>query len=166
MLTRHLSDNYQEFTRSTICYSNKDALNYLVMGLISEMAEFVSYSDTESEAGDVCWYIFRIVDNFGKNFYDEYHKAVLYSSDSFAESISRIASLHKKYIRGDRIQSYPNKLINLVVNEFFYLERYFGKGAIPGILLKNKDKLIERQNKGVIRGSGETIEERERTYVT
>lgn len=163
MLTKHLSNNYQEFTRSTICYSNKDAINYLVLGLISEMAEFVE-SDDKSEAGDICWYVFRIIDNFGKSFYEVYKNSLRKERRDFSERVKDISSLHKKYIRGDKIDNYPEKMIDLAMQEFFYLQLVFGKDSIPSILLSNKDKLIERQNKGVIKGSGESIEERANVF--
>lgn len=156
MLTKEISDKYQEFTRTTIVYSNIDALNYLVLGFISEFCEFLE-TEESSEAGDMCWYIYRIFDTFEINFYNMYWGSKPREIFSCNKSIGAISSLHKKYIRGDKIDNYTEKLMNLLMQGFLYIVESHN---IDQVLIDNMKKLTERKNNNAIKGSGESIKER------
>lgn len=71
-------DEYQEFTRSTAKYPSETALQYLLLGLASEVGEVhdkfkkpmrdgyePDHHSIIKELGDVLWYVARIADEMG-----------------------------------------------------------------------------------------------------
>lgn len=80
MYNTDLLDNYLEFTRLTAKYPPEQAIEYTVLGLVSEAGEVAGklkkfirdgtefedlQKDMAKELGDCLWYIFRCADEFG-----------------------------------------------------------------------------------------------------
>ncbi len=70
-------EEYIKFTRTTMIYPQQEALMYLILGLSAESGEIANkykkvlrgdygiddvLEELEKEIGDLCWYLFRLLD--------------------------------------------------------------------------------------------------------
>jgi len=155
-------DLYQAFTPTTALYpgantGNKDELLYLSLGLMGEFIEWMESGYSEKEAGDVFWYISQLCHVFDVHLSDFYTNV---KETKWNRTIN-IPEALKKYIRDGKN---PNKaVIEYMEYTIGYMNKVYSysinnppiEEMIIRILIKNRDKLIDRQNRNVIRGDGD-----------
>lgn len=147
---------YQKFTPTTAIYPKDKELEYLVLGLISELIELTqanTKAKKEKEAGDVYWYCSQLCNFFGV--YDmegelPFGIAVPRQGETLA---MEIASLTKKVIRLDRsYDAYQEDMLLKIACLICGLRKAFHE---PRILELNINKLKARQQNNTLKGDGD-----------
>lgn len=162
---------YKLATRETAIYPKEVALPYLVLGLTGEIGELLHANSDNlvKEAGDVCWYAFRII--------DECHVAIsggweYKEADTPADSpmlrytvgtyvhVSRLAEIAKKVIRDNNGKIPENKIDDILDNVTAVLGILQSIIELYGLTLEqcaiaNIEKLMSRKSRNVIQGSGD-----------
>jgi NTP pyrophosphatase (non-canonical NTP hydrolase) len=157
---RPLFDLYQEFVPTTAVYpdAGKGTLTellYLFCGLLGEEQEWYESNYDIKEAGDVFWYTAQICSFFGISFanFMIYTKPEQFPKPNVHEAM-------KKYIRdGKPVKETLFEYMRAVVS-YVYYRYHFGTSmnleeTIKVILVTNRDKLVDRQNRDVIQGDGD-----------
>lgn len=153
----------QEYQRSTnrfAEYPKENELEYLVLGLISELSEFQQYLEAcedfdrlPKEGGDCFWYLSQLANAF------DVELSIGAVELDYPDMIDRLASVRKKHIRGDYdFIEYSEKMVDLlplivytcICNLALFVDQDLGE-----ILQTNIDKLNDRKNRGVIKGDGD-----------
>lgn len=152
---------YQAFTPTTALYPKEYELLYLGLGLIDEREEWLESNYSIKEAGDIFWYCSQLCNYFSWDLYNIYQESgvdPLYPP--------RLAGGLKKYIRDNKdIKALVWRYMLNTLAEIKYRYKYFNSAysleeTIKKIIILNRDKLVDRKNRGVIQGDGETVEER------
>ena len=155
-------DLYQKFTPTTALYpgvgtKNKDEVTYLSLGMLGELQEWYESGYDTKEAGDIFWYISQLCNVYNWNLRELYLEASFddrYTKVNLPESI-------KKYLRDGKDPS--NAIMNYIVMLIAAIKYRYSYSmnnpdlheTIASILLKNRDKLIDRQNRSVLHGDGD-----------
>lgn len=158
----HLLDLYQEFTPNTAVYPNNSKnieLAYLVLGLLGERKEWLDSGYSVKEAGDIFWYCSQLC-NFYNLSLDHLYEHTNSAWLEFAEECNIFEQV-KKYIRdgkdcSDAIEGY----INYMLAHITYRYNYFNSSedvyeTLTKVIILNRDKLIDRQNRDVLKGNGD-----------
>ena len=123
------------------------------------MGEFIEWMESgydEKEAGDVFWYISQLCHVFDVHLSDFYSNV---KNTTWKRTVNVPEAL-KKYIRDDKIPDktiidYMEYTISVINKTYSYsINNPPIEEMIVKILSKNKDKLIDRQNRNVIKGDG------------
>ena len=161
-------EHYQRFTQTTAVYPDAGKhtfleLMYLFLGFKGESqelhteltAENVEQEKVQKEAGDVFWYISQLCNLHKWDLVQMYSGANFANYDNFVPNTFEAI---KKWIRDNK--NYERSLSSEITLMLGLFKSVWDEEEIINIIIKNRDKLIDRQNKGVLKGSGETIEER------
>jgi hypothetical protein len=156
----HTISLYQNFTPTTAVYpgsgtGNQLEILYLSLGLMGEVLEWYDSGYDEKEAGDIFWYCSQVCNLYGWQLSD------LFASINHYESCEvNLAEALKKYLRDDKnpmpvIYDYMRGAISGIKRQYAYsVNNPPLEDTIVKILTMNRDKLIDRQNRDVIRGDG------------
>lgn len=174
-----LINNWQDYVQSTqLTATYPDAgvgtaieLAYLTLGLIGELGELKEASIVDSklstllaEAGDCYWYIGRLDHVFVVPFYEEPAMLVgLTDPLNSALTVSaRIANATKKCLRDSAHHeaaithiSLVKQLLDVFVDSIMPVDGDFEERLVTHVLRPNLAKLLDRQSRGVIKGSGD-----------
>lgn len=174
----NLFNEYELMCAKTAIYPEEVAAPYLALGLCSEAAElnFATNHEFDKELGDCQWYICRLANQYNYNFNDivvdaSYITSTLYDAtvelDYFVQKLSTeagiIAGYVKKQLRdgknwtGEEREEYRRKIKSALVkcvSVSIYLARV-RKVGYDTILKKNSEKLLSRQARGKLSGSGD-----------
>ncbi len=162
---------YMLATRETAIYPKEVALPYLVLGLTGEIGELL-HADSDNiskEAGDVCWYAFRIIDECqslsttaGEWEYrtDEWVSGNLQNTVWAYHHVSQLAEIAKKVIRDNNGKIPENKIDDILDNVTAILGILQSIIELYGVTLEqcaiaNIEKLMSRKQRNVIQGSGD-----------
>ena len=155
-----LFDKYQAFTATTAIYpeagtKSKMELIYLCLGLRGELQEWVQSNNDIKEAGDMLWYLSQL------STYLDLDLRFVYSEADW-ESVSNynIFESLKKYIR-DGTQ--PSVVYSFMIDMMYRLKTSYGYSmnnppldeTFKLIIMQNTDKLTDRKNRDMLRGSGD-----------
>lgn len=170
-------NDYVVWTRETAQYPEAGTgsplvLSYLALGLIGEVAETLEvyesgqiekYEHIVDEIGDCYYYVARFEDEFGSafEFMDGVFVQPRLDEIRVANSLAgKMANDAKKVIRGDksdRMVEVTRRVnqIGLALREFS--EAWIGPFGIfhEEILVHNMNKLMDRKERNVIKGSGD-----------
>lgn len=160
---------YMLATRETAIYPKEVALPYLVLGLTGEIGELL-HADSDNlvkEAGDVCWYAFRIIDECQVAISGEWE----YRTNEWVSGnlqytvwaythVSRLAEIAKKVIRDSNGKIPENKVDDILDNVISILGILQSVIELYGLTLEqcaiaNIEKLMSRKSRNVIQGSGD-----------
>lgn len=173
-------DAYQAFTRTT-AQPHCDTLHYCALGLADEAIEFHTCSGAAAEKlaelGDVMWYLARLLDGLdialavpaARALAATANAAPTPGDDALLRAAGCIAGLAKKRLRGDAaLQDAAGFVAALLphVEQLLHAaiahatrhsdgQQEAGEAWLAQ-LAANQAKLIDRQRRGVIFGSGDT----------
>ena len=165
---------YRDLINKTKKYSN---MAYPFLGLSGEWGEMLDKLDygklDSSEAGDVMWYIFAClfeVENIlpvRKLFIDEFNRLtkeidlmmVKFSENindiqTFEKSLFRVHELVKKLLRDGDNKHKAREIVILLANMLAFLNVVYNIDIFQTAKM-NRDKLLSRLDRGVIKGDGD-----------
>jgi hypothetical protein len=148
--------DYQTASRSTALYPDRDNnLWYPTLGLIGEFHEWQLAQDSANlakEAGDVAWYCAQICSELGESLETAISQAL--TTTETATVLMTLAESVKKWHR-DGIEA--KKKANILACVGWIWQQVLGanEAATMAILQANIDKLRDRQQRGVLQGSGD-----------
>lgn len=159
-------DRYQEFTKTTAIYPDvgkktERELFYLFCGLTGEELEWFDSNYDIKEAGDVFWYLSQLCTYFNTTLY------LLFKVTEIGQK--KRPNIHesiKKHIRDNKdilfpMWEYMKSILGYILYRYYYsVNNPPLEETIKLIIMQNVDKLTDRKNRSVLRGDGETIEER------
>lgn len=162
--------DYQAFTPTTAIYDKKHELEYLRLGLKSEIGEALgvlkkyyrgdkSWSETterfKSEIGDIFWYLSQLANMVDFELMDYLE----ISKNATLTILDTELTLDKIYLESEKLNdSSAKELIRCTVSYCYVTLVVFLKNisfAVGSILSKNKAKLTQRLNTNNIKGDGE-----------
>lgn len=156
-------NEYQKLTDQFAVYPKEKELEYLVLGVISEVAELEvkieNFESIDLELGDCFWYISQLCNYFSILLSDYTDTSNTNSLDNFDNHAlaGRLASIVKKYIRQDFDRE---RLLGKIKPVIFSLawsisELIDSQTELENLLQKNIDKLNDRKQRNVIKGEGD-----------
>jgi NTP pyrophosphatase (non-canonical NTP hydrolase) len=146
---------YQKKSRVTAVYPPQYKISYTALGLIGEHEEFhkalcISYDNYEAltkELGDMMWYCANLSTDLG---------ILLIKFDGLFE-IGSFAERIKKYLRDghdkSKLELIQQDIGKCVAKVDFWARRY--NTSLEHIMELNLKKLLDRQERGVLHGSGD-----------
>jgi hypothetical protein len=141
-------EQYKTEAHKLATYGDNTA--YPILGLISEIGEF-HYSMNEAELGDILWYIAECCTVFGIPLIEVPKKS---TSITLMYMSTLLAGVFKKIIRGDpnaeTIDAYIQGIYSCIL---FIIEKH--ELSLSDILEANLNKLYDRSNRNVLKGSGD-----------
>lgn len=171
---------YQEFTPTTAEYPEEKAIEYCVLGLISEIHEYRLVhlvGDEQSlckELGDCFYYLSQLCNHLDLSLdslscfhilrCEPNKKGSPYcfiKQTAFMPPLSVVSgqiAIAKKYLRGDMsLEELKLKLTPILEFCWYTLrnECNFHNLLLETVLSRNIEKLTDRKNRGVIKGSGD-----------
>lgn len=153
-------NEYQTEALKTAVYPLERALDYTVLGLCSEVAEFL-VDPSKSELGDCWWYWAAILDALDTKPSElrpwegvDYHWFMLLGI------VGDLAGATKKAIRDDEGRVTAERRVQLLellarLRDMLYKAARNYHWSTDGVLVVNLNKLADRKERGVIKGSGD-----------
>ena len=163
-------ETYQEQAATTAVYPEQHEYSYPALGACNEVGEFcekllpprASVPELIDELGDVMWYAAQTATDFGLSLYVCYFKAG-HPNDApdFAMLFAscRLAGRVKKILRGDDIEDKIDEItleIGRIVRAVEDIATHHLDSSLDEVCERNLDKLFDRQERGVLKGDGDT----------
>jgi hypothetical protein len=149
--------DYQTASRTTALYPDRDHnLWYPTLGLIGEYHEWKLTQDPVNlakEAGDVAWYCAQICSELGETLDNAIAHAMVESSESVV--LMTLAESVKKWHRDGATTAKQEKILACVGWIWQQVLARENEAATIAILEANIRKLRDRQQRGVLQGSGD-----------
>ncbi len=155
-----LFQHYQKFVPTTAIYPDAGKkttteLMYLFCGLLGEEQEWYDSVYDIKEAGDVLWYVASICNFFNVSFAD-----YMILAKPGQPKKPNIHEAMKKYIRDgkpvrDTLFGYIDSVVSYIYYRYHYGTSMDLEETLKLIIIQKRDKLIDRQNRDMLKGDGD-----------
>jgi predicted house-cleaning noncanonical NTP pyrophosphatase (MazG superfamily) len=166
---------YQETTSTTAIYPEQHAVSYLTLGLLNEIAEFVNSENAKiatSELGDMMWFVSELANLIGsdltlliQNEQDDWHPSMgdAIAAASIVGELAEASGAVAKHLRdGSSYTEEMTLFLQRAVQTIYSIVDVMSGTINPDdpdkafilLLSDNREKLLSRQKRGVLGGSG------------